>query len=158
VFCPPFNTFSPRFADLPDRSYFRLDPRADYGPLNEVARHRVNTQLIVDQWDDICRVAGTLHTRAATASQVIRSLQRAGQPTTLGRAIAEVGCAARTPAMFAYVTSEPHRRRILTQLNRRKLGTRWPVMCSTGGGAISTRPTEPARNSSWVPWGWSAMR
>ncbi len=97
MFCPPFNTFSPRFADLPDRSYFRLDPRADYGPLNEVARHRVNTQLIVDQWDDICRVAGTLHTRAATASQVIRSLQRAGQPTTLGRAIAEVGCAARTP-------------------------------------------------------------
>ena len=83
-------TFSPRLADLPDRRYFRLDPRADYGPLNGVARHRVNTQLIFEQWDDICRVAGTLHTRAATASQVIRTLQRAGQPTTLGRAIAEV--------------------------------------------------------------------
>ncbi|MHB8508665.1 MAG: Tn3 family transposase [Candidatus Dormibacteria bacterium] len=113
-------TFSPRLADLPDRRYFRLDPRADYGPLNRVARHRVNTQLIVDQWDDSCRVAGTLHTRAATASQVIRTLQRAGQPTTLGRAIAEIGRIGRTAAMLAYVTSEAHRRRILTQLNRQE--------------------------------------
>ena len=51
---------------------------------------------------------------------MIRTLQRGGQPTTLGRAIAEVGRIARTTAMLAYVTSETHRRRILTQLNRQE--------------------------------------
>jgi hypothetical protein len=58
---------------------------------NKVATNRVRCQLIEDHWPDICRVAGTLHTRAATASDLVRVLQRSGQPTTLGRAIAELG-------------------------------------------------------------------
>jgi TnpA family transposase len=70
--------FSPRLADLPERRYWRLNPRADYGPFNRVATNRIRRQLIEDHWPDICRVAGTLHSRAATASDIIRALQRAG--------------------------------------------------------------------------------
>jgi len=112
--------FSARLADLPDRRYFRLDRNADYGVLNRIARHRSNTGLVIEQWDDVCRVAGTLHTRSATASQVIRTLQRSGQPTIVGRAISEIGRVARTMSMLASVTSEEHRRRVLTQLNRQE--------------------------------------
>lgn len=60
--------FSPRLADLPDRRFWRMAPRADYGPLNGVAANRINTRLIVAHWEDVLRVAGTLHTRSATAS------------------------------------------------------------------------------------------
>ena len=68
---------------------------------------------------DICRVAGTLHTRAATASDLVRDLQRSGQPTPLGRAIAELGRIVQTITMLAYVSDEAaKRRRILGQLNR----------------------------------------
>ncbi len=112
--------FSPRLADLPERRYWRLNPRADYGAFNRVATNRIRRQLIEDHWPDICRVAGTLHSRAATASDVIRALQRAGQPTTLGKAIAELGRIVQTITMLRYVSDEANRRRILVQLNRKE--------------------------------------
>ncbi len=40
--------FSPRLAGLPDQRWWRIDPAADYGPLNPVARHRINLGLIED--------------------------------------------------------------------------------------------------------------
>ncbi len=110
--------FSPRLADLPERRYWRLNPIADYGAFNHVATNRIRRQRIEDQWSDICRVAGTLHTRAATASDLIRVLQRAGQPTTLGRAIAELGRIVQTITMLTFVSDEASRRRVLVQLNR----------------------------------------
>ena len=110
--------FSPRLADLPERRYWRLNHRGDYGAFNRVATNRIRRQLIEDNWSDICRVAGTLQTKAATASDVIRVLQRSGQPTTLGRAIAELGRIVQTITMLAYVSDEAARRRVLLQLNR----------------------------------------
>ncbi len=83
-----------------------------------MATNRIHRQLIEDHWSDICRVAGTLQTKAATASDVIRVLQRAGQPTTVGRAIAELGRIVQTITMLAYVSDEASRRRVLVHLNR----------------------------------------
>jgi TnpA family transposase len=39
--------FSPRPAALPDQRFWRLDRDADYGPLNGLARNRINPKLIV---------------------------------------------------------------------------------------------------------------
>jgi TnpA family transposase len=35
--------FSPRIADIGGAQYWRIDATADYGCLNGVARHRINT-------------------------------------------------------------------------------------------------------------------
>jgi len=110
--------YSPRLADLPNRRLFRLDRTADYGPLNPLARQRINTELIVNQWDDICRVVGTLHTRAAVPSEVIQALQRGGQPTTLARAIAELGRIPRTIEILGYATDPNQQQRTRVQINR----------------------------------------
>lgn len=112
--------YMPRLADLPDRRLFRIHPGRDYGPLNPLARHRINIGLIRDHWDDICRVVGTLHTKAAVPSEVIRALQRAGRPVVLARAIAEIGKIVRTIATLDYATRPEQRRRILIQLNRQE--------------------------------------
>ena len=45
--------FSPRPAGLPDQRFWRLDRHADYGPLDRLARHRTNPDLIIEQWEDI---------------------------------------------------------------------------------------------------------
>jgi hypothetical protein len=45
--------FSPRPAGLPDQRFWRLDRHADYGPLDRLARHRINIKLIIEQWEDI---------------------------------------------------------------------------------------------------------
>lgn len=45
--------FSPLLAELKDARFWRMDPAADYGPLNGLARHRINPNLIATNWDDI---------------------------------------------------------------------------------------------------------
>ncbi|MDQ3978402.1 MAG: transposase [Actinomycetota bacterium] len=112
--------FSPRLADLPERRCWRLNVRADYGAFNRVAINHIRRQLIEDHWPDICRVAVTLLSRTATASDVIPALQRTGPPTTLGKAIAEIGRIVQTITMLRCVSDEPNRRRILVQLNRKE--------------------------------------
>ena len=69
-------------------------------------------------WDDLLRVAGSLHQGTVSASELMRSLLRSKRPTTLTRALAALGRIPKTLYMLSYVDDEQYRRRILTQLNR----------------------------------------
>jgi hypothetical protein len=53
-------------------SFWRTVQGADYGPLNGVARHRVDTALITTHWDDLLRAAGSLsvHRHTVRASEI----------------------------------------------------------------------------------------
>ena len=42
--------FSPRLADLGDARFWRVDPLADYGKLNILAKHRANLERIIPHW------------------------------------------------------------------------------------------------------------
>jgi TnpA family transposase len=110
--------FSPRLADFGDSRFWRIDPEADYGALDGVARQRINIPRIERNWDDLLRVAGSLKMGAVSASELIRGLQGGGRPSTLGRAIVELGRVAKTLYLLNYLDDEAYRRRILTQLNR----------------------------------------
>src|SRR5215475_4672513 len=68
--------FSPRLADIGEAQFWRLDPSADYGVLNGIARSRVPTRLILRNWDDLLRVAGSLHQGTVSASELMRSIVR----------------------------------------------------------------------------------
>ena len=105
-------------ADLGKARFWRLDRAADYGVLNGLARARANTRLISRNWDDLLRLAGSLHQGTVSASELMRSLLRSKRPTTLARALAALGRIPKTLYMLAYVDDEHYRRRILTQLNR----------------------------------------
>jgi TnpA family transposase len=83
--------FSPRLAGLPDQRWWRIDPTADYGPLNAVARHKVNMGLIKANWPDVLRLAGSVMAHKVKASEVMRVTPGDGRPTTLGRALGEGG-------------------------------------------------------------------
>ena len=110
--------FSPRLADIGEATFWRLDATADYGVLNTIARSRVNTTLITRNWDDLLRVAGSLHQGTVSASELMRSILRSQRPSTLARAIAALGRIPKTLYMLSYIDDESYRRRILTQLNR----------------------------------------
>ncbi len=110
--------FSPRLADLGETRFWRMDPAADYGALDGIARHRINTTLIERTWDDLLRVAGSLQMGTVSASELMRALQGGSRLSTLGRAIGEVGRIAKTLYLLRYVDDETYRRRILIQLNR----------------------------------------
>lgn len=110
--------FSPRLADIGGTRFWRINRDADYGTLNELAGHRINTALIATHWDDLLRIAGSLATGTVKASELLRVLQGQGRPTPLGRALAEYGRIAKTIYLLAYLDDDSYRRRILTQLNR----------------------------------------
>jgi TnpA family transposase len=83
--------YRPQLADLPDQKLWRISASADYGALNTAARGRIDLGKIRRHWADILRVVASIHTGAVRAYDVIRMLQRDGNPTPLGEAIASYG-------------------------------------------------------------------
>jgi TnpA family transposase len=49
-----------RLTDIGEARFWRIDPTTDCRPLNGLARQKVNTGLIHDNWDDLLRVVGSL--------------------------------------------------------------------------------------------------
>jgi TnpA family transposase len=112
--------FSPQLADIGGARFWRIDSGANYGRLNEISRHRVNPERIASSWDDMLRVAGSLKMGTVSASEIVRSLLRSDKPSTLARAIGDLGRISKTLYLLGYIDDASYRRRILTQLNRQE--------------------------------------
>ena len=68
--------WAPRLADLPDLRLWRIDRHAHYGPLDGLARNHINTPLIAEHWDEICRLTASLRAGTVVSSAILRTLQR----------------------------------------------------------------------------------
>ncbi|MEV4166430.1 Tn3 family transposase [Nonomuraea dietziae] len=118
--------FSPRFADLADQRLWRADlpegPRGTYGPLEALARNRINTKKITTWWPDMLRVAGSLISNQVRAYDLLRMFGRDGRPTPLGQAFAEYGRIAKTLHLLAVIdpVDDTYRRRVNRQLTIQK--------------------------------------
>ena len=110
--------FSPRLADVGESSFWRVDMDANYGALDELASHCVKTDRITQHWDDMLRIAGSLKLGKIQASELIRSLLKSDRPSSLARAIIDVGRINKTIYLLNFIDNKDYRRRILTQLNR----------------------------------------
>ncbi|MHB1304568.1 MAG: Tn3 family transposase [Acidiphilium sp.] len=110
--------FSPRLADIGGSRFWRVDGKADYGALNDLAAQRVNVSLIVEHWEDLLRLAGSLKLGTVQAAGLIRTLQTKDRPTKLARALGELGRLVKTLYLLRFIDDEAYRRRILVQLNR----------------------------------------
>ncbi len=110
--------YAPRLADLADHRLWFMAPAADYGPLSSLARNRANTGLIISQWDQICRLTASLEARTVTPSAILRSLQRGPNPSSLGRALAELGRVIKTLHVLDYCHDPLYRRAIHRLLGR----------------------------------------
>lgn len=110
--------FSPRLADIGEARFWRIDNSANYGALDGLTKNKINTDLITNNWDDMLRVAGSLKLGTVNASDLMRSLQRGNKPSTLAKALGELGRIIKTLYLLSYIDDETYRRRILTQINR----------------------------------------
>ena len=113
--------FSPRIADIGDTRYWRAqwpaEPVSDYGPLNAIARNKVNLSRVETHWPDMLRVVGSLVTHQVRAYDVLKMLGRDGRPTPLGQAFAEYGRIPKTLHLLAMIDpiDDTHRRGVNTQ-------------------------------------------
>ena len=109
---------APRLADLPNQRLWRIDRHARYGPLNGLARHHINTRLISEHWDEICRLTASLRAGTVVPSAILRTLQRGPNPSTLARALAELGRVIKTLHVLEYAHDPVYRRTIHRLLSR----------------------------------------
>ena len=110
--------FSPRIADIGGARFWRVDRKADYGVLDDLASNKINVKLIAEQWDDLLRLAGSLKLGVVQAAGLTRTLQTNDRPTRLARGLQELGRLVKTLYLLRYIDDEQYRRRILVQLNR----------------------------------------
>lgn len=110
--------FSPRLADTGGTRFWRINADADYGKLNGLARQSVKIDLIVEHWDDLLRLAGSLKLGRISAIDIMKTLQSNDRPTRLAQALAEFGKIEKTLHLLTYIDDEAKRRATLTQLNR----------------------------------------
>jgi TnpA family transposase len=104
--------YRPALADLPDQRLWRVDTRADYGPLNTAARGKVDLARVSRHWQDVLRVVGSVYTGAVSAYDVLRVLQRDGSATPLGEAIAYYRRIFKSLQVLAFAEDEGYRRDI----------------------------------------------
>lgn len=146
--------FSPRIADIGGARYWRIDSTADYGVLNGIARHRINTRLFAENWDDMLRLAGSLKLGKVQALNVMRTLQIGNRPTKLAQAVAEAGRIDKTIHCLTYIDDESKRRRTLVQLNRGEDRHKLARAISTGNGGSCGSATARGKRISWERWAW----
>ncbi|MGY3062459.1 TnpA family transposase [Streptomyces sp. TE3672] len=80
--------FAPRFRDLAEQRFWRADPLAgdgeepagDYGPLEAIARNKVNLGRIETHWPDMLRVVWSLITNQVRAYDLPWTFGREGHP------------------------------------------------------------------------------
>jgi TnpA family transposase len=110
--------FMPRLKDLPDQVLSRIDRDADYGALQSLFRGRINIELILEQWDQLVRLAASLKDRLTPAHVVMQRLVNANASDRLAGALSQLGRLMKTLHILRYIQEEPLRDAIQLQLNR----------------------------------------
>ena len=112
--------FCPRLVDIGGARLWRIDKTADYGPLGATAEGAINTKLIMTNWEDLIRLAGSLKLGHLKAEGVMRILQVRDRPTTLAKALMHLGRLIKTLHILNYIDDAEFRHRILGRLNRQE--------------------------------------
>ena len=110
--------FMPRLKDLPDQVLGRIDRDADYGALQPQLRGRINLDLILEQWDQLVRLAASLKDRLTPAHVVMQRLANANASDRLAGALTQLGRLMKTIHILRYIHEAPLRDAIQLQLNR----------------------------------------
>ncbi len=112
--------FTPRLRDIGSRRLYRsgaLDLQ-NYPHLQPHLMGRINRQQILEWWDAMLRVAGSLKLGHVTASLLVQKLQAYPQKNALALALQEYGRLVRTLHVLRWYANTDDRRRVLRQLNK----------------------------------------
>ncbi len=110
--------FAPRIRDALSHRLYLLQEMGDYGPLKSLLFGQVKSQLIVDQWEEIQRVAASIRHGTVSASLLMRKLAAYPRQNQVARALTEMGKLERTAFLLDYFRDAALRRRVLVGLNK----------------------------------------
>jgi TnpA family transposase len=110
--------FMPRLKDLADQVLYRIDRGADYRPLDPLLRNAIDVAIIIEQWDQLVRIAASLKDRLTPAHVVLQRVINASPADRVAKALTALGRLAKSVHILRYIHDEPLRRAIQLQLNR----------------------------------------
>jgi Tn3 transposase DDE domain-containing protein len=146
--------FCPRLADLGDTRFYRINPTAQYGTLNGVARHRINTNLIAQNWDDLLRIAGSLKLGVVSGHELMQTFQGTGRHSSVARALAEYGRIGKTSIFSIWWMTRCTVAAFWFRSTRVNGGMAWLDVCSMVGAASCDRHTAWVRRINSARWAW----
>jgi TnpA family transposase len=112
--------FSPRLKDISDQTLYRF-PSTDmsnFESLRNRVRNVINEKLILEHWDDLLRLAGSLKLGWVSASLLLQKLQGISNKNKISAALQEYGRISKTINILKCYVNENHRRKIGRQLNK----------------------------------------
>lgn len=95
--------FSPRLKDVGGSRFWQINRDAKYGELNDIARHKININLIIEHWDDVLRLVGSLKLGKLKAVDAMRVLARDRSLNGLEKSVQEIGRIAKTIYLLEYI-------------------------------------------------------
>ncbi|MDJ0799663.1 MAG: Tn3 family transposase [Calothrix sp. MO_167.B12] len=110
--------FSPRLRALKSKCLYLIEREIKYPHLKPLFKGKIHLDYILNRWDDLLRVVGSLKFGWVTSSLFIGKLKSFPQQNGLLRALEEYGRLVKTNFILRYLNSEDYRRRINTQLNK----------------------------------------
>lgn len=110
--------FAPRLRDVADTVLYRVAPLDGFLHLAPLFRGSIHRSAIVDRWDDMLRVAGSLKLGWVNASLLMSRFQAQPRRSALTKALEEYGRIAKTLFLLRYLGIEEYRRSIHRQLNK----------------------------------------
>jgi TnpA family transposase len=110
-------TLMPRL-NVSKQTLYKLDRTQSYGALDTVITGTIDTALMREQWDQLVRVAASLHNRTAPAHVVLQRLASSAPSDRLAKALTALGRALRSLYLLRYIHEEDLRARMQLQLNR----------------------------------------
>jgi TnpA family transposase len=110
--------FWPRLRDIGDQYLYRLDKTAKYPHIEPLLKATLSEKFLVDNYDEMLRVAGSLQLGYVTASLFISKLQARPQQNMLTRVLQEYGKLEKTIFILRYIQDPAFHREINLQLNK----------------------------------------
>jgi TnpA family transposase len=111
-------SFMPRLRDLADQQLYKVDRTLPLDTLQPLVHSGVDLDLILEQWDQLVRVAASLRNRVVPAHVVLQRLSGASPSDRVAKALTTLGRIVKTIFILRYIHEEKIRRRVQLQLNR----------------------------------------
>jgi TnpA family transposase len=109
--------FIPRLRDVGGHRLYRFNKSTRYRHLEPLLRGQINSAKILNEWDAMLRVAGSLSGGWVTASLFMSKLQRP-KKNALATALQEYGRLVKTIFVLRYIEDDALQRRVGAQLNK----------------------------------------
>ena len=110
--------FAPRIRDLGAQRLYRVDAPPRKEGIAVLLKGLVRSKILLDNWDELLRVAGSLKLGWVTASLLISKLQAGARENVLSRALRDLGRLVKTQFILRWIENQDYRRRIHRQLNK----------------------------------------